>query len=61
MSCGVVGWDPVFEYEGKTYAEMDKVEKVSRYLLSVRFVRRWRRWFVTLICGGLVEPDLASM
>lgn len=24
-----VGWDPVFEYEGKTYAEMDKDEKVS--------------------------------
>ncbi|EXJ80272.1 Ham1 family protein [Capronia coronata CBS 617.96] len=22
------GWDPVFEYEGKTYAEMDKAEKV---------------------------------
>lgn len=24
-----VGWDPIFEYEGKTYAEMDKEEKVS--------------------------------
>lgn len=23
-----VGWDPCFEYEGKTYAEMDGVEKV---------------------------------
>ena len=23
------GWDPVFEYEGQTYAEMDKAEKVS--------------------------------
>lgn len=23
------GWDPIFEYEGKTYAEMDKEEKVS--------------------------------
>ncbi len=21
------GWDPIFEYEGRTYAEMDKVEK----------------------------------
>jgi len=21
------GWDPIFEYEGQTYAEMDKVEK----------------------------------
>ncbi|KAI7970987.1 hypothetical protein EIK77_007103 [Talaromyces pinophilus] len=24
-----VRWDPIFEYEGKTYAEMDKEEKVS--------------------------------
>jgi hypothetical protein len=23
-----IGWDPVFEYEGQTYAEMDKAEKV---------------------------------
>ena len=23
------GWDPCFEYEGKTYAEMHKDEKVS--------------------------------
>lgn len=23
------GWDPIFEYDGKTYAEMDKEEKVS--------------------------------
>lgn len=22
------GWDPIFEYEGKTYAEMDKEAKV---------------------------------
>ena len=25
---GWVGWDPIFEFEGKTYAEMDKAEKV---------------------------------
>lgn len=25
----VIGWDPCFEYEGQTYAEMDKDEKVS--------------------------------
>ena len=24
-----VGWDPIFEYEGKTYAEMDVEEKVG--------------------------------
>jgi Ham1 family len=34
MICRVVGWDPIFEYEGKTYAEMDKAEKVSGSLLS---------------------------
>lgn len=26
MDC--TGWDPIFEYEGKTYAEMEKEEKV---------------------------------
>lgn len=24
-----IGWDPIFEYEGQTYAEMDKAEKVK--------------------------------
>lgn len=23
------GWDPIFEHEGKTYAEMEKEEKVT--------------------------------
>jgi len=23
------GWDPIFEFQGKTYAEMDKEDKVS--------------------------------
>ena len=23
------GWDPIFEYEGQTYAEMEKAEKVG--------------------------------
>jgi Xanthosine triphosphate pyrophosphatase len=27
------GWDPIFEYEGKTYAEMDKEAKVTNRLL----------------------------
>ena len=30
---GVFGWDAVFEYEGQTYAEMDKVEKVCAALV----------------------------
>lgn len=24
----IAGWDPIFEHEGKTYAEMEKEEKV---------------------------------
>jgi hypothetical protein len=26
-----LGWDPIFEYEGQTYAEMDKEAKVSAF------------------------------
>lgn len=29
LTCGVIGWDPCFEYDGQTYAEMDKDEKVG--------------------------------
>lgn len=28
------GWDPIFEFEGKTYAEMDKAAKVDKVLFS---------------------------
>ncbi|GAT30651.1 nucleoside triphosphatase [Aspergillus luchuensis] len=31
------GWDPIFEYRGKTYAEMDKEEKVME--LSHQFLQ----------------------
>lgn len=35
----VLGWDPIFEYQGKTYAEMDKEAKVrSRVSLSATSV-----------------------
>ena len=34
---GTFGWDPVFEYEGETYAEMSKERKVSRAPVSVLF------------------------
>lgn len=27
--CVWTGWDPIFEYEGQTYAEMDKSYKVD--------------------------------
>ena len=33
-SVAFTGWDPIFEYEGKTYAEMDKAEKVGRSLFG---------------------------
>ncbi|KAK1770662.1 inosine triphosphate pyrophosphatase [Phialemonium atrogriseum] len=41
---GHFGWDPVFEYEGKTYAEMDKVEKNK---ISHRFkaLEKLQAWF----------------
>lgn len=29
------GWDPVFEFEGRTYAEMDKDEKVSETVICL--------------------------
>jgi inosine triphosphate pyrophosphatase len=32
----MTGWDPIFEYDGKTtYAEMEKEAKVRRPLLSL--------------------------
>ncbi|MCJ1421346.1 nucleoside triphosphate pyrophosphohydrolase ham1 [Xylographa parallela] len=37
------GWDPIFEYEGKTYAEMSKVEKnkISHRFLALEKLRKW--------------------
>ncbi|KAM0813467.1 putative Inosine triphosphatase [Seiridium cardinale] len=37
------GWDPVFEYEGQTYAEMDQVEKnkISHRYKALEKVRVW--------------------
>lgn len=41
----VFGWDSVFEYQGQTYAEMDKVEKNK---ISHRFkaLEKLQAWFV---------------
>ena len=39
---GTFGWDPVFEYEGETYAEMSKERKVSQ-LASFRSIQLWSR------------------
>ncbi|MCJ1399967.1 nucleoside triphosphate pyrophosphohydrolase ham1 [Xylographa trunciseda] len=37
------GWDPIFEYEGNTYAEMSKVEKnkISHRFLALQKLRSW--------------------
>ncbi|KAI9721478.1 MAG: hypothetical protein M1812_002240 [Candelaria pacifica] len=37
------GWDPIFEYEGKTYAEMDKIEKnkISHRFKALEKLRLW--------------------
>jgi len=37
------GWDPIFEYEGKTYAEMDKVEKnkISHRFRALEKLKKW--------------------
>lgn len=38
-----VGWDPIFEYEGKTFAEMDKVEKnkISHRFKALEKLKGW--------------------
>ncbi|KXJ93181.1 inosine triphosphate pyrophosphatase-like protein [Microdochium bolleyi] len=40
---GVFGWDPVFEYEGQTYAEMDKTakNKISHRYKALEKLRAW--------------------
>ncbi|KZF22641.1 inosine triphosphate pyrophosphatase-like protein [Xylona heveae TC161] len=37
------GWDPIFEYDGKTYAEMDKEEKnrISHRYKALEKLRAW--------------------
>ena len=34
----MAGWDPIFEYQGKTYAEMDKEAKVRLEKILPLFV-----------------------
>lgn len=37
------GWDPIFEYQGQTYAEMDPVEKnkISHRYKALEKLRVW--------------------
>ncbi|KAG6353923.1 hypothetical protein INS49_005180 [Diaporthe citri] len=38
------GWDPIFEYEGQTYAEMDKIEK-NKISHRGRALEKLQAWF----------------
>ncbi|KAK3903333.1 inosine triphosphate pyrophosphatase-like protein, partial [Staphylotrichum tortipilum] len=40
------GWDPIFEYNGKTYAEMDKSEK-NHISHRYRALVKLQDWFMT--------------
>lgn len=37
------GWDPIFEYEGRTYAEMDKTAKnqISHRYKALAKLKEW--------------------
>ena len=39
-----LGWDPIFEYEGKTYAEMDKARK-NAISHRGRALEKLQAWF----------------
>ncbi|KAK3359269.1 putative inosine triphosphate pyrophosphatase [Lasiosphaeria hispida] len=41
---GNFGWDPIFEYEGQTYAEMDKAEK-NKISHRYRALEKLQAWF----------------
>ncbi|KAI0472032.1 inosine triphosphatase [Xylariaceae sp. FL0804] len=45
------GWDPIFEYEGQTFAEMDKAEKnkISHRFKALEKLRAW------IESGGMKE------
>ena len=50
---GVFGWDAVFEYQGETYAEMDRSKKVSAvFCVREDFVSWLLLWRRTLIGGS---------
>ncbi len=37
------GWDPIFEYDGETYAEMDKAKKntLSHRAIALSKLKQW--------------------
>lgn len=42
----ISGWDPIFEYEGQTYAEMSKVEK-NKISHRYRALEKLKAWLQT--------------
>ncbi|KAI5455825.1 inosine triphosphate pyrophosphatase-like protein [Mariannaea sp. PMI_226] len=40
---GGFGWDPIFEYEGQTFAEMDKIKKnnISHTFRALEKLKKW--------------------
>ncbi|KIV85549.1 inosine triphosphate pyrophosphatase [Exophiala sideris] len=48
---GHFGWDPIFEYEGQTYAEMDKAEK-NRISHRGKALEKLKAW----LAGDSLEP-----
>lgn len=57
-----VGWDPVFEVEGKTFAEMDKNAKVDESFQSLPSGRGWIVLDITVTDSlWSSESDLASV
>ena len=64
---GTFGWDPVFECEGETYAEMSKERKVSQNPLSVLFngcgvaMETLRTTCLEVFCVCLSNGSLVSL
>ena len=53
---GTFGWDAVFEYEGQTYAEMEKERKVSpafSFQLSSKASKMWTEFASARTIAGL--------
>ena len=43
LRLNVAGWDPIFEYNGETYAEMDKAKKniLSHRAIALSKLKQW--------------------
>ncbi|KND93431.1 Inosine triphosphate pyrophosphatase [Tolypocladium ophioglossoides CBS 100239] len=50
------GWDPIFEYEGQTYAEMDGAQKNS-ISHRARALKKLQEWFRDHAEGSVTAPQ----